>query len=175
MLNRTNLTLSALALSNRLNLGTRSLAANASVDFGGQTLRTRQFHHDVMRERMDWYVVLSMPRPRYVIPAIPGSFFQVQQRQFSCVASQQSVVAVDVYVEPGSRTADLVGRRESDAQISDPRFQSSDSLGGMAISGASDRKSRSAAKPAGKKGLKRTATRAAAAAAAAAMSPAFGK
>ena len=32
MLNRTNLTLSALALSNGLNLGTRSLAANASVN-----------------------------------------------------------------------------------------------------------------------------------------------
>ena len=38
MLNRTNLTLSALALSNRLNLGTRSLAANASVNDGDQTL-----------------------------------------------------------------------------------------------------------------------------------------
>ena len=39
MLNRTNLTLSA--LSNRLNLGTRSLALNASVNNGGQTLRIR--------------------------------------------------------------------------------------------------------------------------------------
>ena len=32
LMNRTNLTLSALALSNRLNLGTRSLAVNASVN-----------------------------------------------------------------------------------------------------------------------------------------------
>ena len=124
MLNRTNLTLSALALSNRLNLGTRSLAANASVNFGGQTLRIRQSHHDVMRERMDWYVVLSMPRPRYGIPAIPGSFFQSSKRQFSCVASQQSVAAVDVYVE--LRIEDSRPRRygvNRDVQISDPRFR----------------------------------------------------
>ena len=64
MLNRTNLTLSALALSNGLNLGTRSLAANASVNDGDQTLRTRHSHHDVMRERMVWYVVFSIPKPR---------------------------------------------------------------------------------------------------------------
>ena len=161
MLNRTNLTLSALALSNRLNLGTRSFAANASVNFGVQTLRTRQSHHDVMRERMDWYVVLSMPRPRYAIPAIPSSFFQVQQRQLSCVTSEQSLVAVDVCVETVSRPADLVGRPERGVDIPDPRFQPSDSLRGIAIPSASDCKSRSAVKSAGKRGLKRTATRAA--------------
>ena len=38
MLSRMNLTLSALALSNGLNLGTRSLAANADVNLDGQTL-----------------------------------------------------------------------------------------------------------------------------------------
>jgi hypothetical protein len=175
MLNRTNLTLSALALSNRLNLGTRPFAANASVNFGVQTLRTRQSHHDVMRERMDWYVVLSIPRPRNAIPAIPGSFFQVQERQLSCVTSQQSLVAVDVCVKTISRPADLVGRREPDAQIPDPRIQPSDSLAGMALRSASDCTLRSAVKSAGKQGLKRTATRAAAAAAAAMMSPACGK
>jgi hypothetical protein len=174
MLNRTNLTLSALALSNRLNLGTRSLAANASVNFDGQTLRTRQSHHDVMRERMDWYVVLSIPRPRYAIPAIPGSFFQIQQGQLSCVTSEQSVVAVNVCVDSVPRPADLVGRRELGVQIHDPRFQLSDSLVGMSISGASDGKSRSAVKSTGKRGLKRTATRAAHAAAAT-MSTAYGK
>ena len=42
MLNRTNLTLSALALSNGLNLGTRSLAANADVNLDGQTSYIRQ-------------------------------------------------------------------------------------------------------------------------------------
>ena len=40
MFNRTNLTLSARTLSNRLNLGTRSLALNAGVKNGGRTLRT---------------------------------------------------------------------------------------------------------------------------------------
>ena len=37
MLNRTNLTLSA--LSNRLNLGTRSLVLGTGVNHGGNTLR----------------------------------------------------------------------------------------------------------------------------------------
>ena len=50
MFNRTNLTLSARSLSNRLNLGTRSLALVANVKNGDQTLRTRQTHHDVLRE-----------------------------------------------------------------------------------------------------------------------------
>ena len=174
MLNRTNLTLSALALSNRLNLGTRSFAANASVNFGVETLRTRQSHHDVMRERMDWYVVLSIPRPRYAIPAIRGSFFHVQQRQLSFVTSDQSPVAVGVCVVSPSRPADLVGRRERGVQIPDPRLQSSDSLAGMAIPSASHCKSRSAVKSAGKRGLKRTAQRSAPGAVAK-MSPTCGK
>ena len=57
MLSRINLTLSA--LTNRLNLGTRSLVLNASVNNGKTTLRIRHLHHDVMRERMVWYVVPS--------------------------------------------------------------------------------------------------------------------
>ena len=57
MLNRTNLTLSA--LTNRLNLGTRTLVLNASGNNGKSTLRIRQVHHDVMRQRMVWYVVSS--------------------------------------------------------------------------------------------------------------------
>jgi len=174
MLNRTNLTLSALALSNRLNLGTRSLAANASVNFGGQTLRTRQSHHDVMRERMDWYVVLSIPRPRYAIPAIPGSFFHVLQRQLSFVTSEQSPVAVHVRVVSEPRPADLVDRCERDVPVTDPSLQPSDSLVGIAIPSASDCKSRSAVKSAGKRGLKRTAKRSAPRAAAT-MSRTYGK
>jgi hypothetical protein len=89
-LNRTNLTLSALALSNGLNLGTRSLAANASVNVGDQTLRIRHSHHGVMREGMVWYVVFSNPKPRYAIPAIPSSFSSEQQRRLSCVTLQRS-------------------------------------------------------------------------------------
>jgi len=84
MLNRTNLTLSALALSNRLNLGTRSLAACAGVNTGDTTLRIRPSHHDVMREGMEWYVVFSNPKPRYAIPAIPCSFSPVRERQLRC-------------------------------------------------------------------------------------------
>ena len=175
MLNRTNLTLSALALSNRLNLGTRSFAANASVNFGVETLRIRQSHHVVMRERMDWYVVLSIPRPRYAIPVIQRSFFQPQDGQLSCVTSQQSVRAVDVCVDSVSRPADLVSRRERGVQIRDSRFRSSDSLVGMAISDVRVGKSRSTVKSTGKRGLKRTAARPARAAAAAAMLPAYGK
>jgi hypothetical protein len=174
MLNRTNLTLSALALSNRLNLGTRARAANASVNFGGQTLHTRPSHHDVMRERMDWYVVLSIPQPRYAIPAIPGSFFQLQQGQWSGVTSEQSVVAVNVCVDSVPRPADLVSRRERSVQIHDSRSRPSDSVIGIAISDARDCKACAAVKSTGKRGLKRTATRTASAAAAA-MLPAYGK
>jgi len=76
MLNRTNLTLSALALSNRLNLGTRSLAANAGVNNVGDTLRIRSSHQDVMRVGMVWYVVFSIPKPRHAIPAIPSSLLK---------------------------------------------------------------------------------------------------
>ena len=112
MLNRTNLTLSALALSNRLNLGTRSLAANAGVNNGDQTFRTRYSHHVVMREGMVWYVVSSIPKPGHAIPAIPGSFSQVQQPGLSCVTLQQGGLAALVRVESEPRPADLVDRLE---------------------------------------------------------------
>ncbi len=92
LLNRTNLTLSALALSNGLNLGTRSLAVNASVNDGDQILRTRHSHQDVMRERMVWYVVSSISKSIYAIPSIQGSFFQQQQRPSSCVTLPQGDV-----------------------------------------------------------------------------------
>ena len=80
LMNRTNLTLSALALSNGLNLGTRSLAVNASVNDGDLTLRIRHSHHDVMRERMVWYVVSSIIKPMYAIPAIPAHFSSSNNR-----------------------------------------------------------------------------------------------
>jgi len=95
MLNRTNLTLSALALSNGLNLGTRSLAANAGVNDGDTTLRICPSHHDVMREGMEWYVVFSNPKPRYASPTIPSSFSAVQQCQSGYVASQRSGIGMD--------------------------------------------------------------------------------
>jgi hypothetical protein len=171
MLNRTNLTLSALALSNGLNLGTRSLAANASVNDGDQILRTRHSHHDVMRERMVWYVVSSIPKPTDAIPAIPSSF---SQQPFSCVTLPQGGVAVAVCVEPEPRPADLVGRPEPCVLDQDPSFRTMVSFTGNLTKGASGSKSRPGLKSAEIPGSKRTARRAARAAAAA-MSATFGK
>jgi hypothetical protein len=174
LLNRTNLTLSALALSNGLNLGTRSLAANASVNDGDQTLRNRHSHHDVMRERMVWYVVSSIPKPMYASPAIPSSFFQFQQQLLSCVTLPQGDVAVKVCVEPKPRPADLVGRREPCVLDRDPSFGTIVPFSGNLTRGASDFKLRPGMKRSGIPGLKRTARRAARPAAAA-MSATFGK
>lgn len=174
MLNRTNLTLSALALSNGLNLGTRSLAVNAGVNDGDQTLRIRHSHQDVMRERMVWYVVSSISKPMYAIPSIRGSFFQQQQRPSSCVTLPQGDVPVDVCVIPDPRPADLVGRRERCVFDRDPSFGTIVPPTGNPTTGANGTRSRPGLKSSGSKGLKRTA-RLAARPAAAAMSATFGK
>jgi len=91
MLNRTNLTLSA--LSNRLNLGTRSLALRTGVNNGGQALRIRSSHdRHVMRKGIEgsvkWFHAIMKsdisPRPGSMVPGIP-------QRPVRCgqpVASQ---------------------------------------------------------------------------------------
>jgi hypothetical protein len=112
MSDRINLTLSALALTNGLNLGTRSLAASASVTANGDLVRIRHTHHDLMREGMIWYSVDSIPKPSDGVPVIPDSFSQVQQQRFSSVFSQQGVLAVGVPVEPRTRPADLADRLE---------------------------------------------------------------
>jgi hypothetical protein len=101
MLNRMNLTLSA--LSNRLNLGTRSLVLNTSVNNGGQTLRIRHSHYDVMRERMAWHVVSSFIQVKYAIPAITGSFFPDSQCLVPCVSQGESRPADACHVEPQPR------------------------------------------------------------------------
>ncbi len=99
MLNRTNLTLSA--LSNRLNLGTRSLALNASVNHGDQTLRIRHLHHDVMRDTMVWYVVSPFAPGKYDIPPIPGSTIPgQQQRPVGCAGQEASRSVCPPSVEP---------------------------------------------------------------------------
>ena len=112
MFNRTNLTLSARTLSNRLNLGTRSLALVANVKNVGRTLRIRQAHHDVLREGMVWYDVFTIMPMGYGIPSIPGSFSHSQRSQPGCVTRQPGHLAVEVRVEPDPRPADLVGRPE---------------------------------------------------------------
>jgi hypothetical protein len=71
MLNRTNRTLSANL--NRLNLGTRSLALQASANFGGETLRIRHAHLVVMRDGMVGMPMDSISRDPWRITDIPGS------------------------------------------------------------------------------------------------------
>ena len=83
MLNRTNLTLSASTLSNGLNLGTRSLVARAGINSDGTTFHICPSHQDVMRERVVWYVAVSIPKPKVAMPSIQDSdsIFPVQRRQ----------------------------------------------------------------------------------------------
>jgi hypothetical protein len=174
MFNRTNLTLSARTLSNRLNLGTRSLALNAGVNHGGQTLRARLTFHGVMRDGMVWYDVFPITRPRYGIPTNPGSFSPQPQHQPSGLTEQLGRPAEVVRVEPDPRPADLVDRRERCAKVGDPRFPSVavtvvERRSAERVSGSA---SRSGWKSPGKPGLKRTVMRAAKAKAAAAIAAA---
>ena len=111
MFNRTNLTLSARTLSNRTNLGTRSLALNANVMNVGRTLRARQTHHDVLREGMVWYDVFPIMPVGYSIPSIPGSF-SLHQCQPGRLTRQPGSMAERVRVIPDPRPADLIGRPE---------------------------------------------------------------
>jgi hypothetical protein len=111
MLSRKNLTLSALVLSNGLNLGTRSRAANADVNLDGQALRILNSHHGVMREGMEWYS-FSKPKSKPGIPSIPSSISPVHVQQPSCVQAQPGGWAVDVCDQTDARPANLVGRRE---------------------------------------------------------------
>jgi hypothetical protein len=87
MLNRTNLTLSD--LSNRLNLGTRSLVLTTSTN-GANALRIRHFHHDVMRDSMVWYVVSPSKYVKHDIPPVPGSIIPGPQQRPIRFACQQS-------------------------------------------------------------------------------------
>ncbi len=112
MLNRTNRTLSALAHSTRRNVGTRSLAANASVNHGDQTFDVRHSLHGLMRDGMDWIFVVPVPQWGPYIQPIPGSFSCVQQCPSSCVTRQRSFIAAAVRVVSEPRPADLVGQPE---------------------------------------------------------------
>ena len=116
MFNRINLTLSARTLSNRTNLGTRSLAQVANVKNVGRTLRIRHTHHDVLREGMAWYDVFPIMPVGYVIPSITGSFSQ-QPCQPGRLTGQPGLMAADVRVIPDTRPADLVGRPERSVRV----------------------------------------------------------
>ena len=106
MLSRKNLTLSALVLSNGLNLGTRSRAALADVNLDGQTLNIRTPHHDVMREGVVEYS-FSKPKSKEGIPSIPGSISPVQVQRPSCSTWQQGGWAVEGCDVTEPRPADL--------------------------------------------------------------------
>jgi len=112
MLNRTNLTLSALALSNRLNLGTRSLAANAGVDMGAKVQNIRQSHHDVMRDGMMWPDADPSPQIGAAFPPIPSSFSNVRQCPSVDVAVQRSSRVADLQVLVETRPDNLADRPE---------------------------------------------------------------
>jgi hypothetical protein len=120
MFNRTNLTLSARSLSNRLNLGTRSFALVANVKNGDQTLRTRQTHHDVLREGMVWYDVFPIMPEGYGIPSIPGSFSRSQQCQPGGLTRLSGRVADDVRMQSDPRPASLIGRPEPCVRVGVP-------------------------------------------------------
>ena len=99
MLSRMNLTLSA--LTNRLNLGTRTLVLNASGNNGKTTLRIRHLYHDVMRQRMVWCVVLSFTSERYDIPPMPDSIIPgPQQRPIRYAGQDASRSACQRRVQP---------------------------------------------------------------------------
>ena len=112
MLNRTNLTLSALALSNRLNLGTRSLAANASVNKDDQAQYIRQSHHGVMRDGMMWPGADPIPHIGPAFRPIPSSFSFLPQCPSRDVAVQQSCAVADVQVLFEPRPDNLAERPE---------------------------------------------------------------
>jgi hypothetical protein len=72
MLNRTNLTQTALL--NGLNLGTRSLVLGTSLNTNGKALTLRHSHHGFMRAGMSWYAVKPVMERIYGVPEIPVSF-----------------------------------------------------------------------------------------------------
>jgi hypothetical protein len=131
MLNRTNQTLSALALSNRLNLGTRSFAVKASAKLGAKTLRTRHvdFHQDLMRVGMEWSMpAYSIPKSKRQSPSIPSFFPGLQSDQSGSVQSQRVVPlpVVDVVVRCRPRPASLVDRCDLDTDTVDSRLTASE-------------------------------------------------
>jgi hypothetical protein len=122
MLNRMNLTLSALALSNRLNLGTRSLAANASVNKGGKTQDIRRSHHDGMREGMVWSGKYPIPQIGSLLPPIPSSFSTAPQCPSQRVAVRCSSRVADVQVSVEPRPDNLADRPERSVSGCFPEF-----------------------------------------------------
>jgi len=159
MLSRMNLTLSALALSNRLNLGTRSRTANADVNLDGQTLCILNSHHGVMREGMMWHS-FSKPKSKQGFPSIPSSISPVQVQQPSCGQPQQVGWAVDVHVLAETRPADLAGRCEPRLDDRVTRFPTTVIVVGGSANRSLARRARANSTVPGSTGFYRTARRA---------------
>jgi hypothetical protein len=102
MLNRNNLTLSA--LSNRLNLGTRSLVLKTGVN-NGTALRIRNIHHDVMREHAGWFFATSAPVEVCVIPPITGPATAAAARLKKAWADAWKPDAADARLVPAQAQA----------------------------------------------------------------------
>ena len=173
MINRKNQTLSALALSNRLNLGTRSLAVNAGVNHGDQILCILHSPHDIMRDGTAWYVVSSIPKTRYAMPICPGSFSEIEQHPFRCVPEQQRDLSADGRVESEPRPTGCAVRPRLQAD-GDRKIPAIVPASWNATTRQSGREARSGAKSPRKHGLKPAASRATKRAAAA-MSASSGK
>jgi hypothetical protein len=98
MLNRNNLTLSA--LSNRLNLGTRSLVLTTGVNNNGTALRIRHTHHDVMRKHMEPDYVTSIPVEAYAIPPMTGPATATAARFKKACVDSWKPDATDAWLVP---------------------------------------------------------------------------
>jgi hypothetical protein len=159
MLSRKNLTLSALVLSNGLNLGTRSRAANADVNLDGQALRIFNSHHGVMREGMEWYS-FSKPKSKPGIPSVPSSISPVQVQQPSCGQPQPGGWAVGVCALTEARPAYLVGRPEPRLDDRVTRFPTSDPNVGSTSERSLDCQALASSRVPGSTGFHRTARRA---------------
>jgi hypothetical protein len=174
---RTNLTLSALALSNGLNLGTRSFAIYANANLGGDSLRFRQPHHDVMRERMVWHVVSTITKPKDTIPPIPGSFIEEQPCQQSWESCLEGSLVQGSWIDGDSRSDDLDSRltRLLFDRAPAPSFGTIVPTTGSVTRGANATASRPKSKPAGKRGFLKPPTAKAPIRASRAMAAAAGK
>jgi hypothetical protein len=89
MWNGTKQTLSTLALSHGLNLGTRPLAADASVNQRDLTLCTRHPHQGIMRDRIAWQGAFRVYVTRHAQLPIPSSFIPGPHGQASRVRSSK--------------------------------------------------------------------------------------
>ncbi|APW63411.1 hypothetical protein [Paludisphaera borealis] len=130
MLNRNNLTLSA--LSNRLNLGTRSLVLTTGVNNNGTALRIPHTHHDVMRDHMERYSVASFPVEVYAIPPITGPATAAAARFKKACVDSRKPDATDAWLVPTqaatwqswpiSQSADALGSGSGQRLSSRSRF-----------------------------------------------------